>query len=637
MHEDLTQAVESGILTQNLAETLDSLAPGAFCQHKSWGFGRVASWDTVADKIVIDFSGKSGHVMQLAYAASTLQPIPDRHILARRVTEPDVIRELASSAPVELFESILKDHGGKATTDQITAALTPAVFTAPAFKKWFESTKKAIKADGRFVIPAKKSEPFVLLDEPVSPGRGLLEKFRGARFLKDQVAALDQITKALDDLAQEVEELKVLASQIEDAAQKGRKLQVAQAVELLLARDEILSRHDALQPGSSAPSVAGILRDEGNRMQELFAALPATKQRKVLEHFPAAFGEDYIENVLSLAKEAPARLVVEVAKFLEKQGQTESLRVALNKWISSRTVSTETLIWLCKERGAAFPELFNADLLNAIFSGLERDLLNEKRGSRLQDLLLSDQKLLADILKNAGADAVRDAMRRLILTPVFADLDKRSLIGRIIKLYPEMQSMIGGDSEAADHSLTVSWPSLEARKAAYEHLVNYEIPQNVRDIAVAREQGDLRENFGFKAAKEQQRVLARRRAELERDLAIARGTDFESPDTTQVSIGTVISLDIGDGQQETYSILGAWDSVPDEGIVSYKAAIGQTLMGKKVGDTVELASESGARKATITAIAPFTRHELLKKIHEDAMAVKAAAVAARQDSGPSTE
>jgi hypothetical protein len=125
-------------------------------------------------------------------------------------------------------------------------------------------------------------------------------------------------------------------------------------------------------------------------------------------------------------------------------------------------------------------------------------------------------------------------MRRLLLTPVFDDLKKRSLLARIVKLYPEMQAMITGEAGEKEETLTVSWASLEKRKEEYEDLVNRQIPQNTKDIATARSYGDLRENFEFKSAKEQQRVLMRRRAEAERNLSRARGTNFENRDTSQV-------------------------------------------------------------------------------------------------------
>ena len=298
--------------------------------------------------------------------------------------------------------------------------------------------------------------------------------------------------------------------------------------------------------------------------------------------------------------------VIEIARLVEKEGRAEELRAALARWISERSASSEILVWLCKERGGAFPELFGADLFGAVLSALERDQLAEKRGARLHDLLLEDRSLVGDLLESAEPDRVRDAMRRLLLTPVFDDLNKRSLLARIVKLYPEMQSMISGDAGEREETLTVSWASLEKRKEEFEDLVNRQIPQNTKDIAIARSYGDLRENFEFKSAKEQQRVLMRRRAEAERDLSRARGTNFENPDTDQVSIGTVVTLRDSKGDEETYSILGAWDSAPELGIISYKAVIGQALLGKSLGESAELPTESGTRSVTIVRIEPFT-------------------------------
>lgn len=616
MTEEIQQAIDTGKISPQAAETIALLTPGAFCLHKSWGFGQVAEWTLVTGQILIDFDSRKKHPMQADYAAETLRPIPNEHILARTAADSTAVQTAAKEDPVGLVRDILRDHGGSATNAQIASVLTPSIFNTAAYKKWWDATKKKLKGDGHFQLPIKKTDPIVLLDEAVAPGSSLLETFRGARHLKDQVAALDQVTKALGDFADEVEELRALASQIEEAAHKGRRLQPAQALELLLARDEILSRHDALQPAENAPAVSDILIGEQSRLPELFAGLPASKQRRAVEQFPVAFGDDWLRILFRLAKEAPARLVVDISRVAKKEGHEVEFSAALARWISERSASSEILIWLCKERGAGFPDIFGPDLLSAVFSALELDQLNEKRGTRLQDLLFDDRELIGDFIKDAKPDEVRDLTRRLIMSPVFEEMSKRSLLARIIKLHPEMQSLVSGDSTSQAETLTVSWASLEKRKEEFEDLIGRQIPENLRDITIAKEEGDLRENFGFKAAKEQQRVLQRRRAEGERDLSLARGTNFEDADTKQVSIGTAVTLRDASGREETFNILGAWDSAPDLGIVSYKAAIGQALMGRKPGDEAELPAENGTRTTTIQSISRFTDIEILKtKVH----------------------
>ena len=194
-------------------------------------------------------------------------------------------------------------------------------------------------------------------------------------------------------------------------------------------------------------------------------------------------------------------------------------------------------------------------------------------------------------------------------------MNRRSLLARILKVHPDLESLVTGDQEAPatrGESLVVSWASLQRRKEELEHIEKVLIPQNIRDIATARSYGDLRENFEFKSAKEQQAVLNRQKSEFEQMLNNARGTNFENVETTQVSIGTIVTLEpTAGGPSETYSILGAWDGVPDKGWVSYQAAIGRALLGKKVGEIVELPADKGIHSVKIASITAFTDIESL--------------------------
>lgn len=617
MNEELQKVVEAGKLAPEAAGKLEKLHPGEYCQHKSWGFGRIAEWNLLTGQVFIDFGTKKGHPMQLEYAAATLTPIPATHIRAQAAANPDAVRARAAEDAASLAKDILRDHGGKATIEQITASLVPHTLDAAAFKKFWDGAKKKLKNDAHVHLPSKKGEPVELYDAPVNTGAKLIESFRGARHPKDQVLALDSIVRSLDDLVKEVDEMKTLAAQVEDAARKGQRLHAVQAVEMLLARDEICERHEALQPGADAPVVADVLRGEQSRLADLFNALPASKHRRVLSHFKAAFEDRWTDRALALALKATPRLAQEIARLFEQEGMKDAFGAAIDKWIRERSISPEILLWLCKERGAGFPEHFNVSLFGAVIAALEDDaLLSEiTRGTKLHDLVMDDRTLIADLLADAGSVAVRDAVRKLKLTTVFDDLNKRSLLARIIKLHPEVQSMVSGEDGdgAKSASLVVSWASLERRREEYEDLINRAIPQNTRDISIARDYGDLRENFEFKSAKEQQRVLLRRKSEMERELGLARGTNFEDVDTSKVSIGATVTLtDVTSGAAETYHILGAWDGAPEKNIVSYQAGIGQALQGKATGETVALPTESGVRNMRVESIAAFKNLELLQ-------------------------
>ncbi len=619
MISELQQTLEAASIDPSLAESLEALVPGKYCLHKSWGFGQVAEWQLITGQIIINFEGKHGHPMQVLYAVQSLQPISSTDLRVRIFQDAATVRSQANSSPVELMRGFLQDHGGKATVDQLSSILVPKVFDSASFKKWWDSAKKKLKSDGHFLVPSKKTEPIELHESLLLPHKGLLVQFRVARNMKDQVVATDQILKSLDDFAEEVEVLREVAMQIENAASKGRKLQSPQALELLLARDEICTRHATLEIAPTALTVGQVLQSEELRLPAIFAALPSVKQRRILENFPRAFGEAWKKKTLELAQKVPWRTVADIARLFEGENALPDFQKAIAVSIAERSVSSEILYWICKERGGNVQELFQPGLLIAILITLENDRLGEggRRSSRLHDLLLDDKKLFQDLLVEADRPTVRDIMRRLLLSPAFDDLNRRSLLARIIKLHPEMQNMVRSDSEVRQEALTVSWASLERRKREYDDLIGRQIPQNVKDIAIARSYGDLRENFEFKSAKEQQAVLARRKAELELMLVKARGTNFESPDTVQVSIGTMVTLEeVTSGDTEVYSILGAWDGAPEHNIVSYQAAIGQALLGKRVGDVVELQDPNGNRKWRIRSIEPFKNLELLSKIHE---------------------
>lgn len=604
MQAEIEKAVQAGKITPRVASTLEKLPSGAYCLHKSWGFGRIAEINFLLNQAVIDFKTKKGHTMQLQYAAESLTPLAEDHILVRKVTEPEAIKTMAKQNPVGLVRLILSSYGGKATQDQIAQALSGEIFTETEFKRWWDSAKKALKKDGHIALPTKKSDPIVLRENAISQADELLAAFNAARQTKAQIAALDQILKSTEEFKGS-DQLNAVVASVEDAAQKSRRLNTAQALELILGRDELCAI-TGITPGAGTITLSELLHDEERRLHEILTDVPAAKQRRVLAAFPTAFGEEkWVEKILVLMSKSGIRIASEIGRLLLEQGKKAELRRELDRWLGDHTISTEVLTWLCKEREGAFAEMVDARVLSATLSALERDQFNEvKRGGKLHDLLLEDRELVPDMLAGAEPEIVRDTIRKVMLSGVFEELNKRSILGRIVRVYPEMESMLTGDAPSEkQEALIVSWESLEKRKNELDELVNKKIPENIKEISLARSYGDLRENFEFKAAKEMQRVLSRRRAEMERDLGLARGTDFANPDTQVVSIGTTVTIrEVTDGRIDVYSIMGAWDSDPNAGIISYKAGIAQALLGHKVGEKLDVPTEHGDRVAEIVKI-----------------------------------
>ncbi|HEY2343661.1 MAG TPA: GreA/GreB family elongation factor [Chthoniobacteraceae bacterium] len=612
MSTEIQKAVESGKLTPAQGSALERLTPGAYVLHKSWGFGQIDSVDFLLHQMTIHFKTKRGHSMQLQYAVDSLLPIAPDHILAQKAADLEGVRTRAKDNPVAFMQRFLQNYGGRSTPDQISQVLVPDVFPEPEFKRWWENTKKLMKKDGHFAINSKKTEPIVLREAAVSRVDEHLVAFTESRQLKDQIAALDRIIKDIAEFTDPAAQLEPIILAAEDAARKNVKLKTNEALQLVIARDELVEKAAGTAKGPNAPTIPSILREEARNLGTLLDQAPAAKLKRVLLALPEAFPEDWVGRCLALVTGGTSRVVGEAARLLQEQGKVEELRTALDRAIREHSIASPGLVWLCdkRERKGTYANLIHPRVLSAILTALEREQFMESRDRKLHDALLNDRELVTDLVADAEPEELREAMRKLLLSPVFEELNKRSLLGRIVRVHPELEGMITGDSGERQEALIVSWESLERRKAEFDELVNKKIPQNITEISIAREYGDLRENFEFKAAKEMQRVLQRRKAETERDLTLARGTDFANPDTTQVSIGTIVTLrEIASGRIDVYQILGAWDSVPEQNIVSYKAGIAQALLGHKVGEHLEIATEHGDRQVEIVKIEAWKKAE----------------------------
>src|SRR5712692_6928327 len=606
MDPKLEKLVEAGKLTSKAAEKLDALKPGTFCLHKSWGFGRIAEWNLLLNQILIDFAGKKAHPMQLQYAAENLTVIPAEHFLARKAGDLAATKKLAKDDPVALVRNILESLDGQATAQQISEWMVPDLFNETEWKRWWESARKQLKGSGAFSIPAKKTEPIQARAEGISHTDELTEAFNHARQPKQQVAALEQIVKFHPQFKEPEKQLQPVIATIENVASRNQKLHPELAFELVLGRDDLLGSFPQLKTTHIGLTLGKLIADEERRLTLILPKLPAAKEKRILQALPAALGDRWSARALQLMQATHGRMVAQIPHVFRDAGQHVQLREMLERSIREHSATSEMLIWLCTER-KDWPELINPELLAAILSALEREqYLAAGRASKLQRLLLEDRQLFQDMFGKADVGLARDALRRLQLSPLFDELTKRSLLARVVKVFPDLESMIAGSQPQEKAApLVVSWSSLEKRKGEYEELVKKKIPENTKEISLARSYGDLSENFEYKAAKQMQAVLVRRRSELEQALQNARGTAFENPDTSRVSIGTIVTVrDKASKKQETYTILGAWDGDPDRHVISYQTAIGQALLGHKAGEVVALNSDHGATQFEIVSIEP---------------------------------
>ena len=307
------------------------------------------------------------------------------------------------------------------------------------------------------------------------------------------------------------------------------------------------------------------------------------------------------------------RAVSEIATVLDDNDELDVLAEFLKKAVRNRVLSTDLIIWLVKERTGLATSVFDIDLGHAILGALEDDLVKggSKKTGRLQDIVSSDRDLISQLVADADEDEVRLFAKRLLSSNYFDELTRRSLMARIIKARPEMEELMAEGAVARqDEALIVSWASLEKKKEELEDIINVKIPQNKKDIQIAREYGDLRENFEYKSAKQQQAVLLRMQAKYERELRHARGTDFADSPTDKVGIGTIVEIqDLVDNSRDTYTILGAWDGDVEKNIIAYLSETAKALIGKKPGDEVDVPTETQSvnRKVKIVSVKGYAQ------------------------------
>ena len=181
-------------------------------------------------------------------------------------------------------------------------------------------------------------------------------------------------------------------------------------------------------------------------------------------------------------------------------------------------------------------------------------------------------------------------MRRINEGQGWEVLDRKSVLAKVLRKYPELQDIVipvGTTISKKEVPLTSS-RSYRERQAQLEKLMKVDIPENSKEIEIARSYGDLRENAEFKYAKERQGLLMAQGAQLAEDLEKVKPSDFEDIPTTVVSIGTGVQLQQADGSETIYFILGAWDQDDDLHILSSETRLAQALLGRKSGDSIEV-------------------------------------------------
>lgn len=151
--------------------------------------------------------------------------------------------------------------------------------------------------------------------------------------------------------------------------------------------------------------------------------------------------------------------------------------------------------------------------------------------------------------------------------------------------------------------LPITPQGFEKLSKELEHLVSAVRPQVIADLAEARSHGDLSENAEYDAAKERQGMVEARIRFLKSRLQQYQIVDPETLQGDKVTFGATVSIvDVETEKEETWQIVGEDEADLKEGRISVSSPLGRALIGKTVGDEVEIRTPKGLRSCEVTGL-----------------------------------
>lgn len=634
MHGDLEKLVKAGKIPADFAARLDKFSPDNYVMHPEWGVGKVEAWTLSKQKVKINFEKKPSYIMGLKLAFNQLTPIPAGHFLITCYDDPAGCRAKAEGKDTLLdFIAFVLEHNIslregmddvlEMQPEDLEKFLSGRIIPEENWKSWWEKARAAMRDNPRFRLPTKRGEA-IRTRQASSSAEALLADYADATTLEACVRILDQTR--LDVLEGEYGIVARLIKAMEEDIVRDHT-EPQHVLELIIIRDDILEavtgndaqKQDALNAAMEEEGVTTFttLADKlqsitSEELVTYIGELSAARQRKVYEALPEAYPDNWLAYTTNIFLFGGSKVTTPAADFIIGRGAKEQLFSDITNGISRQNLSPDVLIWVCKERNGLAKDVVDRSKMPlgaAIISAIERDSAEggPNRALRLRNMLMDDKELAPDLVTGLSELEARPFAKSLYDSSVLPDLDRNLLLANMMKVHPSLQEIVLTRTQHKEkQNLYVSLRSYAARKAEYEDIINVRIPKNKHDLEITRAEGDLRENGGYQDAKATRQVLMRRSEELSRLLAQATPTDFRNATCEQTGMGTQVTFETDKGQQVVYTILGAWDSIPEEHVVSYSSKLGARLIGHSVGDSLRLPVNIGGEqvKMTIKSIAP---------------------------------
>lgn len=509
----------------------------------------------------LDFEREKRVSVPLGAAAKFLVPLPEGHVLREKFTNPEKVKAAAKASPAEFFGRILQSFGRPMQMAEVRDAAI-GIVPEEKWSSWWTAARK---------------NPQV-----VTSGTGAKATYAFAGSEGDAATAIrrdfdraDVKTKldlARKHSARSKELADAFSSALAAEAARLARTDAATAWQILTTLESLPGNyHATIEPDSllSGPmasrTIAGIA---DKSLREKALAIVRAKH----PDWPKVYGEAFFLD------DEP-RILTTIVNELEAAGQTEIRDRLMDETIRYPRRHPRAFFWYVKrlaEEEALSPKATYA-ILFQILDALTHDEFSGVR-ARLKDLFDKGGLAVRIIMSQDNEEQARRLVETLDRYGALEEYRREIVKQAALMKYPTLR-------EPQAEPVYATAESLEKKRAELHHLRNVEIPANSKALQAAREMGDLRENFEYKAARARAEYLSARVGELAAELSRVRVLDPSQIDTGTVRVGTKLELSNGDARREV-TILGPWESDPEHGIYSNESDVAKKLFGHSAGDVV---------------------------------------------------
>lgn len=527
------------------------------------GAGRVAEANLGLESFKVDFEKFRGLTVGFKAAAKLLQPLAPEHVLYRKITDP---KSLAALPPTELLGLTLRSYDRPLTAGEIRDALAGLV-TEAGWTSWWSAARKhpqvVAGSAGRQTYAWAESSDDAL--ESVWKAFAKAEPRKKMELLRRDGGRDEKLRERMAADLMKIGE----ASAVKDA---GLAFEIWFALERSGKVPPVLTWDPVgLLSGRVDPLrlFAGI---EDRLLRERAYTMLRERREDWAEIYVGALAQETDPRALEVLVEGLARSAPrELDRFLDNLLSQPHKNAAAFTWLAEKAASDEALRSRSPLR-----------LLQQILGSLNRD---EFAPYRLRLLALAESggtvpRIFSHLQEEQAAAASEAVQRASGLEPYQRNQLANALEMRFAALRKETST-----------ALYATLESIEAKRAELQQILSVDIPANRKAIEEARAMGDLRENFEYKSARQRHEYLNSRAASLNAELSRARPIETAGMDSSEVRIGSRITL-TQSGRQRTLTLLGPWESKPEEDILSYESDLGTQLVGKKRGDSIDYAGET---------------------------------------------